>query len=224
MNKWIKYRIEVDDWDNLLRYSFLEAFNELGYGDFCDVGSCNGLFINIFREISSNSKIFAFEPNPFNYENIKSMSSDNCIIENIAVSDIDGYVNLYSESNDPRNHLSNIIGHDLNNQKMNFLSEVESKKLDTYFSEKKVDYIKIDVEGSEIDVIRGGIETLKKCKYVIIECHYDNDWKEIVNLCESNNLQFRNLVDDEIIYHGETTKISGISSNGRTYQMYLKNR
>jgi hypothetical protein len=77
------------------------------------------------------------------------------------------------------------------------------------------------VEGAELKVIKGGIETLKKCKLVIIECHYDEDWMDISQFLIDNNLQFRNLLNDEVVTYGEYRPIPGRSSIGRPYQMYL---
>jgi hypothetical protein len=80
------------------------------------------------------------------------------------------------------------------------------------------------VEGAELQVIKGGLNTLKNCKFVIIECHFEKDWQEIHDILKANNLIFRNLVDDVPIYIGKTESRPGISENGAVYQIYLKNK
>jgi len=44
-------------------------------------------------------------------------------------------------------------------------------KLDTLLKDKniKFDFAKLDTQGSELDIIRGGIETISTCKYILME-------------------------------------------------------
>jgi FkbM family methyltransferase len=165
--------------------------------------------------------VYSFELNVFNYNNLLRLSSDNCICENLAISDKKEIIDVYSDNEKSGNHISNIVGHDTSFRKMESIGKVKSISLDEYFKNKNVDYMKIDVEGAEFRVIKGGIETFRKCKLVIIECHYDEDWMEMSQFLIDNNLEFRNIVNDEIVKYGECLPIPGRSSIGRPYQMYL---
>ena len=220
---WEKKGIQVNDWDNLLAYKFLE--NTSYGGVFCDVGACNGIFTQLFKKISGeNGKVYSFELNPTNYRNITWLSDDNCIIENMAISSSTGEIDYYSDSeNISGDHTSNIVGCDTSYRKMKKIGTAKSISLDEYFKDLNLDYLKIDVEGAEYEVICGGIETIKKCKYVIIECHFKNDWEKIYNILFLNNLYFKNLTDDVPIFYGETIELPGIADNGMPYQIYLKN-
>jgi len=208
------------DWDQLIKNKFLENINA---GSICcDVGSCNGIFTEFFKNITGiNGMVYSFELNIFNYNNLLRLKSDNCICENLAISDKNEMIDVYSDNEQSGNHISNIVGHDTSFRKMKSIGKVKSISLDEYFKNKNVDYMKIDVEGAELKVIKGGIETLKKCKLVIIECHYDEDWMDISQFLIDNNLQFKNLVNDEVVTYGEYIPIPGRSSIGRPYQMYL---
>jgi FkbM family methyltransferase len=222
MNAWVKYNLPGDDCDNLLRIKFVE--NSKPNYKYCDVGACNGVITSFFKVMAGdNGFVYSFELNKYNYENIKHLNSNNCIVENLAISDKSGTVDIYSDSYNPGNHISNIIGHDTAYRKMNVIGSINSISLDEYFNDKDIDVIKIDVEGAELKVIQGAINTLKKCKYAIIECHFKSDWEQIFNILKSNNLNFKNLVDDVPIYYGDTIPKSGISDNGMPYQIYLKN-
>lgn len=220
---WERIGIQVNDWDRLLVYKFRENTHDGGH--FCDVGACNGIFTHLFKNISgSNGKVYSFELNPINYQNIIWMQDDNCTIENMAIANISGEIDFFSDSEGrPGDHTSNIVGCDTAYRKMKKIGSVKSITLDDYFKDRKLDYLKIDVEGAEYDVICGGLETIKKCKYVIIECHFKNDWEKIFNFLKVNNLNFKNLTDDVPIFFGETTEIPGIANNGMPYQIYLKN-
>jgi FkbM family methyltransferase len=45
----------------------------------------------------------------------------------------------------------------------------KTKKLDTMFSDESFDLIKIDTQGSELDILKGGTELIKESKYILIE-------------------------------------------------------
>jgi len=49
---------------------------------------------------------------------------------------------------------------------------LETSTLDSLstFPDKVIDLIKIDVQGSELDIIKGGIMTLKRTKFLLLEC------------------------------------------------------
>lgn len=49
------------------------------------------------------------------------------------------------------------------------LIKKQTNTLDNLFPNKQFDLIKIDTQGSEIDIIKGGINLCKKAKYVILE-------------------------------------------------------
>ena len=221
MNIWEKLNISVNDWDTLLRYKFLENTTA---GVFCDVGACNGLFTNLFKDIcGKEGRVYSFELNPLNYHNILWLKDDNCIIENLAISEKSGEVEYYSNIDTAGDFTSNILGFDTGFTAMNKIGKIKSISLDEYFKDMQIDYLKIDVEGAEYDVIKGGLETLKKCKYVIIECHFQSDWHKIHDLLKENNLNFKNLTDDVPIFYGTTEVLPGIAHNGMPYQIYLKN-
>jgi FkbM family methyltransferase len=205
------------DWDNLVKSKFLEFTKKDSV--YCDVGSCNGLFTSFFKDlIDENGHVYAFEPNPYNYESIKYLNEKNCRIENMAISNNIGELNLYADTEHSQNYKSNIIGYDVGFNYLPIIAKVQSTTLDDYFSDKKVDFIKIDVEGAELDVIKGGINTIKNSILTIIEVHFDRDWEELCNLLYSNNLQFFNLVDNSPI-----TFYSEKPDYGRCYQIYYTN-
>lgn len=204
------------NWDNLIKQKFIEKSTS---GNYCDVGACKGEYTSLFKQLCNGGKVFAFEINPKNISDIKHLSSENCIIENIAVTDKHGeIINVYGND-----YQSNILGYDVSFAKNDLVSQVSTTTLDEYFKGIKVDFIKIDVEGAELQVILGGINTIKNSKLAVIECHFDEDWEKIYTTLVKNNLNFRNLVDDEIVFFEQTTSKPGRALNGRPYQMYMLN-
>ena len=210
MNNWQKYNLHVNDWDSLVKIKFIE---NTGHGTFCDVGACNGVMTSFFKDLAGNEgMVYSFELNPYNYNNIKHLASNNCIMENMGVSDSPGVVSIYSDNTNPGNHISNIIGHDTAFRQMNIIGEIKSTSLDDYFDGKDINYIKIDVEGAELKVINGGLKTISKSKYCLIECHFQDQWGKIAQTLNDNGLHFNNLLDD-----------SPITPDNYCYQIYRKN-
>ena len=97
-----------------------------------------------------------------------------------------------------------------------FIKEIQSTTLDSYFKNKKVDCIKIDVEGAELKVIRGGKKTIKGAQLVIIECHLVDDWCEIYDELAGLQMKFREISTNEEITRDFTKGPRGI----RPYQIY----
>lgn len=199
----------MEDWDDLIQTKIKSIYKENWI--YCDIGSCVGEYINFFKKLYP-SKIYSFEANPNNHNSIMNLDDDICVYENVAVSDINGFEKIYFSSGSSGDHLSNILGHDTSYNKMENFSEVKAIKLDTYFRKIKPDCLKVDVEGSELKVIKGGIKTIKNSKFCIIECHLDEDWNEIYDILALNKLEFRNLLTNDII-----------DRDNRPYQIFYKN-
>jgi FkbM family methyltransferase len=134
----------------------------------------NGLALDIGANIGNHTvffskkfkKIYSFEPNPTTYELLRfnSISLSNAKALNYGLGDVDGEVELYE---DPENMGGSSIR--LLDKKNYEAKKVNIKKLDC--CDLDLDglcFLKIDVEGCEAEVLRGGFETLKKYQPVII--------------------------------------------------------
>ena len=198
----------TNDWDKLIEDLIIH--NHKPTWNYCDVGSCQGQFSKLFVNLAKEEGIiYAFDINQSN------PIISGCINERVAVSDIDGTENVYEGGS----HMSNILGHDVIYNKTPLVNSIQSIRLDTYFNDKHLDCIKIDVEGAEIKVLRGGLKTIKKCSLIIIECHLDEDWEEIYDLLDSNGMVFYELSTKQKITRDYTTGPRGI----RPYQIYYEN-
>ena len=91
----------------------------------------------------------------------------------VALSDKDGYADLYVEKVNPIG-----TGASLYKENTEWYSEgkyetktVPLATLDSkdYFNGEPIDFIKIDVQGSELDILVGGENTIKNTKYLSIE-------------------------------------------------------
>lgn len=129
-----------------------------------DIGANIGYYTLLFAKLVGNDgKVYAFEPDPDNFtllkKNVEINGYKNIILEQKAVTNKNGTINLYlSETNFGNHKIYN------SNEKRRHI-EVECIKLDDYankyFKNKKVNVIKIDTEGAEYSVIEGMTSTLQ---------------------------------------------------------------
>ncbi len=133
-----------------------------------DVGANIGYFTLLFAKLVGNrGKVFAFEPEPSNFEilkkNVKRNNYLNVELEQAAVADYNGMTKLF---------LSHVAagGHSVIAKK--FLRggniSVKVTKLDDYFKGNdlfnKISFVKIDVEGAEFEVLKGMKKILEENK------------------------------------------------------------
>ena len=127
-----------------------------------DLGANIGYFTCLLAKIvGEGGKVFAFEPDPRNLKllrrNIQENDYKNVIIADKAVSDVNGSCTLYSSQ---KKFGANRIFESKKNQTHDFIPiKSETICLDDYFEKqnllKKIDFIKIDVEGSEFRAFNG---------------------------------------------------------------------
>ena len=152
---------------------------EIHEGDIViDVGANIGYYTLIFAQlVGSSGKVFAFEPEPKNFEilrkNIEINNYQNIIAEQKIVSDESGMTKLFIAE-------QGIVGHRINQQKSSqkFI-EVESIILDNYIKklnlDNKINFIKIDVEGSEPKVLEGAKEIMQKSNQLKIFTEFNRE-------------------------------------------------
>ena len=146
-----------------------------------DIGANFGLFFTLISGYQ-NKKIIAFEPNI----NLHVNHGDNFIWERYALSDQKGNFNFYI--NNQQTGASSLIRMHNHDTKIN----VDCIPFDDYelLETNPVTIIKIDVEGSEVAVLSGAKETIKRNKPIIL---IETDFKkipQIKKLLPSYNLYF----------------------------------
>lgn len=131
-----------------------------------DVGANIGYFTLIFAHlVGEEGRVFAFEPDPTNFtileKNIEINGYKNVVAIQKAVSNHTGKDKLYL-------HDINTGMHRLSKQPLNnHHIEVNTICLDDYFTKNtKIDFIKLDVEGSEYAVVEGAHSVLQENKNI----------------------------------------------------------
>jgi FkbM family methyltransferase len=176
---WSNYQVETAELGFLLRH--------LRSGDvFCDVGANIGLFSMIGASVSDSHsgtpKIFAFEPTPATYRTLNgniALNHFTCIeTVNTAIGEKAGIATLFLNDTwkDGMNALAKPQRDD-----SNVVSEVEVPvvALDMFLQNRgitRIDFLKIDVEGAELAVLKGArrlLESSPEC-IVMFECYVPN--------------------------------------------------
>ena len=143
-----------------------------------DVGANIGYYTLIFAQlVGASGKVFAFEPEPKNFEilkkNIEVNNYQNIIAEQKIVSDESGMVKLFIAE-------KGIVGHRLQQKtdSQKFI-EVESIILDNYLKNlnlsEKINFIKIDVEGAEVKVLEGSKIMIEKSDQLKIFTEFNRE-------------------------------------------------
>lgn len=155
-----------------------------------DLGSYCGTQAVFYSEsVGPNGLVIAFEPdsNSFNslQINVTQSKYNNLIIENKGVYSFDGVVSFTNTGG-----MASCISSESNNTN----STIEVTTLDSIaikYDLKRCDFIKMDIEGSEIEVLKTSKEFLNKFKpSLIIEPHFINgvfNADEIIQILSNYN-------------------------------------
>jgi FkbM family methyltransferase len=158
-----------------------------------DCGAYDGDTVSLFRK-HSNGRVIAIEPDPQNFDELKSNHPD-VIAYNCAVGAI-------------RQQLTFNAGHGASSS-FGGSSLVECVTIDELLHGQKVTFIKMDIEGAELDALKGASETIVLQLPILAIClyHKPDDILEIpqyiLSLSDKYNLYLRRYAEDcweEILY------------------------
>ena len=121
--------------------------------------------------------VYAFEPSHYVFSSFSKSVANNSLShiikpEHMAVGNANKQMTLYLN-----NTTSNILNTNASSQSI----EVEMRTLDTYILEhaiKRCDLVKIDVDGIELDILKGSLKLLKTLKPIFI-VETNNDYRII---------------------------------------------
>lgn len=172
---YVSREILIDSYYELkeLKVLFKWLKNKIKFNNVIDAGAYLGnhsvYFSNHFKNVLS------FEPNPYSYELLKlnTKSRKNIKIFNAGLSNRSSIKDFY---NYEINHGGSSI---IKNKDIPYTKyRAKFHNLDQLNLKKKIDLIKIDVEGHELNVLKGMVKTLKKSNPIII---FESQKNEIIN-------------------------------------------
>jgi len=161
------------------------------YGDtVIDIGAHIGSYtVRIAKAVGEEGLVIAFEPDPDNFKllllNLKVNKLRNVIALPYAISNHSGTLTL---------HRSRCTGlHSTAVVPPGYIGSVKVKAitLDDIIKSvniKRVDWIKIDVEGAEKEVLEGAIDTLKTTRNIVVEVKKEN-LRHIISISKSHGFK-----------------------------------
>lgn len=176
-----------------------------------DIGSNIGnIAMKIADKITVEGSVHAFEPDNYNYskfcQNLSLNKFENITLNNFGLGN--EIKNVYLKTNDVENRGMNSITDNLD--EIDKIQEIKIKTIDYYVSENKlnrINVIKIDVEGYELNVLKGANQTIMKFKPTLF-IELDNS-----NLIRQNQsaielIKFLEIYNYKIINTTNNTKVS----------------
>ena len=162
-----------------------------------DIGANIGRYTIISsKRVGTKGKVVAIEAHPGNFEilncNIKLNQLTNIIPLNYAAYSKETKIKLYV----PDEESGYTIYHTLMERTGKKFVEVNANTLDYLLQlneirQEEVNWIKIDVEGAELEVLKGATNVLSKSKDIalLIEVHGQNNYRPLVEFLSSYNFK-----------------------------------
>jgi FkbM family methyltransferase len=186
------HRLYIDKWDATLSQELLLSGKWEDYevaifkgrihpGDtVVDIGAHIGYYTLIAaKQVGNKGLVYAFEPDPRNFallkENINANGYRNVVLVNKAVSDTSGNGQLYLNSENTGDH--RIFNADPDRQAI----KIAITTLDEFFKdkEKRINIIKMDIQGSELRTLRGARKLITQNKSIIVMSEF---WPRAITL------------------------------------------
>jgi len=150
--------------------------------------------------VGKTGRVVAFEPNPNSFKIARmNLTGDNVSLNNLAVGDYEGVVNMnaydiYSSAMNSVTSNTGFVDNPWVRSKEGKVIEVALTTLDVFLNDRTrpVNFIKCDVEGFEVNVIKGAVKVITKDKpLIVLESDYRPDGKptgrleSLISLMES---------------------------------------
>lgn len=141
-----------------------------------DIGANLGLTSLLLSSLARKGRVYAFEPNPWTFEmlrvNLAANQFSNVSCHNLALSDAPGQLSFRSNEGMLAGSFAIREGSFLfTNDRFRDLITVEAISVDAFVEERKLDrldFLKIDVEGFELEVLAGCAKTLQRYRPTVL--------------------------------------------------------
>ena len=196
-------------------FNFLKKKNLKKINIFFDIGAHEGESIEIFSKNFTISKIYSFEPSPINFLKLKNkvnlflknFKDIKVYVENVGLGDEKKRIYL-KQLNESSSSTINQINKNSKyfKKKSFFLNKLHAQnfyknidiqiiRLDEYLNNNSIEYInfmKVDTEGYELDVLKGLGTKIHNVQYIMFEHHYHDMLIKTYKFSDINELLVKN--------------------------------
>jgi FkbM family methyltransferase len=159
-----------------------------------DIGANIGVYTKLLsRYVGARGQVYSIEPVPVTFDvlraNVKALNLLNVEPMNYAISDANGAATMeipLCEAGGENLHIAKVVPDNCRSTLKRVV--VETKTVDSLFSEIPLSFVKCDVEGHELNCINGALGTIRNSKPAwLIEIVGDPD-NQTAKACESCKL------------------------------------
>lgn len=166
---------------------------------FIDVGSHKGEVLELALKISKKGKHFAFEPIPYLFHKLNDKYGSKCEVLNYGLSDQKKQSSFQHVTTNPA--YSGIKKRTYPKEEKVETIQIQLDTLDNQLKQHdRVDMIKIDVEGAELEVLRGAKKIIEKFHPIIVfehglgaSDHYNTSPEDILTFFDDHQYQLFTL-------------------------------
>jgi FkbM family methyltransferase len=153
-----------------MRPGLLEELKFQGYGPrtLLDIGAHVGTFAFGFLQVFPGCIPTLIEPNPFCQEDLAKLPFER---HAVAASSENGRAELFLTKEWLQSTGSSLYRENsaFFRDEVTFKQEVDKVRLDDLLRGRRFDFVKIDTQGAELDVLVGGREVLSQADYILVE-------------------------------------------------------
>ncbi|ACF14966.1 methyltransferase FkbM family [Chloroherpeton thalassium ATCC 35110] len=145
---------------------------------FFDVGANVGMYSLELKKIFPNAEIWAFEPNQESYKKLVNLVDNGIRCVNIGFGECEKNIMIYSDLDKTGSSHATIykgVYEHFYNAKKFLEIPIHLEKLDDFCRSNnisEIDFLKIDTEGNELNVLKGASDILKKGSVKIIQFEF----------------------------------------------------
>lgn len=200
-------------WENKSMVQFFQSINMNKKNNIVDIGAQSGLY-TLFSKYLHNCHFYSFEPFKETFdllkENVKINNiEDKVTLFNMGMSDQIGKkeINICKSHNGFHTFGNNLLRFN-NNDSYKLLVDITTLDNEFYDKNIEINYIKIDTEGWEYYIIKGGLKTINKYKPIIQlewnltnmkQCNVKED--DFIKLLNEINYYEKSFVEEEKLFY-----------------------
>ena len=181
-----------------------------------DVGGANGGTAISFATAFPGHRVFCVEPNARMLSLLEKTAAEHptVIVKPLALGRQRGEATLHVTANNLSSSLNEIDGEELKQTPPDFQARLHEEKqitvpvssLDEEFPDERILLIKLDTQGTEAEILKGGSDTLSRTRFVLVEMNNHHLYKhtcqyyEVDELLRSHSFKLADII---VTYRGD---------------------